>query len=166
MLHVDIVWCQGTSLGHFIGLCVRRSNLACLCLSCHAGIAPRMPSPAWSRSNSPGLTPLTPDRQGSPRVPHVLAFRATSPPRDTSPPPQSPVSSVSRPLIWQAPQPQARQGLQGPGPQGAQGQSTRPCTPRNVSPAGSVSASGPPAGGFVWGAKLQPQAGSGGRTLL
>ncbi|CAL1135898.1 unnamed protein product [Cladocopium goreaui] len=124
------------------------------------GIAPRMPSPAWSRSNSPGLTPLTPDRQGSPRVPHVLAFRATSPPRDTSPPPQSPVSNVSRPLIWQAPQPQARQGLQGPGPQGAQGQSTRPCTPRNVSPAGFVSASGPPAGGFVWGAKLQPQAAS------
>lgn len=107
------------------------------------GCAPRIASPTWSRQSSPSMTSLvsgaTPDLRRNARSPSpqpiLLPASAVSSSRYSRSP------SPARPLVWTQP----------------------PLTPRKGSPAGSIS-SGPPPGAFVWGAKIQAEAGEAQRS--
>lgn len=107
------------------------------------GCAPRIASPTWSRQSSPSMTSLvsgaTPDLRRNARSPSpqpiLLPASAVSSSRYSRSP------SPARPLVWTQP----------------------PLTPRKGSPAGSIS-SRPPPGAFVWGAKIQAEAGEAQRS--
>ena len=107
------------------------------------GCAPRIASPTWSRQSSPSMTSLvsgaTPDLRRNARSPSpqpILLPAASTGSRSR----YSRSPSPARPFVWTQP----------------------PLTPRKGSPAGSISA-GPP-GAFVWGAKIQAEAGGAQRS--